>query len=160
MTAFKDFQVACNLSMQKAMQAHQIDATKPPEVGVDARRFTPAATLQSDGDLSRAKTLKFTREAATMLVDETSIAQLAKVARDAPGPVGGPASQQAVGQLSVQWQRQLLEHHGIQMDFGCRALGTTPVRFGSDKEVMTAFQAFTAACMQSMKMAMQRAAKS
>jgi hypothetical protein len=53
----------------------------------------------------------------------------------------------------VQWQRQLLEHHGIQMDFGCRALGETPMRFGSDTEVMTAFEGFAKTCMMSVKRA-------
>ena len=61
---------------------------------------------------------------------------------------------QEMGSLSVQWQRQLLEQNGIQMDFGCRALGEVPQRFGADKEVMTAFKHFTEACSLSMQKAM------
>ena len=153
MTAFREFQVACTTSMQKACQRHMIDQNKPADVAPEARRFKPAAHLQDDGDLSRSKILKFTREAATVLMNDESIRLLARVGRLAPG---GPKSQeamQAMGTLSVQWQRQLLEHHGIQMDFGCRALGETPMRFGSDTEVMTAFETFAQTCMKSVKRA-------
>ena len=153
MTAFREFQVACTTSMQKACQRHMIDQNKPADVAPEARRFKPAAHLQDDGDLSRSKILKFTREAATVLMNDESIRLLARVGRLAPG---GPKSQeamQAMGTLSVQWQRQLLEHHGIQMDFGCRALGETPMRFGSDTEVMTAFETFAQTCMMSVKRA-------
>ena len=66
---------------------------------------------------------------------------------------------QHAGQLSVQWQRQLLEHQGIEMDFGCRALGQTPHRFHSDKEVMKQFMAFQQACMTSMQKAQAKLQK-
>jgi len=159
MTAFADFQKACQQSLQKAMHAEQIERTKPPEVAASERRFVPAAELQKDGELSRSKILKFTREAAAVLVDEESIALLVAAAKAAPGGPMSQAGQSLMGQVSVQWQRQLLEKNAVQDDFGCRALGEVPQRFGKDAEVMTAFQGFTNACMQSMKMAMEQAAK-
>ena len=85
MTAFADFQKACQQSLQKAMHAEQIERTKPPEVAASERRFAPAAELQKDGELSRSKILKFTREAAAVLVDEESIALLVAAAKAAPG---------------------------------------------------------------------------
>jgi hypothetical protein len=38
-------------------------------------------------------------------------------------------------------------------DYGCRQLAAVPERFKSDREVIVAFSAFQAACMQSMKQA-------
>ena len=63
---------------------------------------------------------------------------------------------QRIGQLSVTWQRELLEHLGVQMDFGCRALSEIPHRFGSDQELLASFQQFQMACSKSAQLAMQR----
>ena len=68
-------------------------------------------------------------------------------------------SAHACSQLSVTWQRELLEHLGVEMDFGCRALGEVPYRFGEDREVLQQFQAFQMACAQSGQRAMQQCAK-
>ena len=51
------------------------------------------------------------------------------------------------GMLAITWQREYLEHVGIQQDFGCQALARIPKRFGSDKQVLEAFQEFQKACM-------------
>ena len=62
----------------------------------------------------------------------------------------------ALGNLSVSWQRELLEHLGVEMDHGCRALGETPARFADDEEVMTAFQAFQRMCGESAQLATKK----
>ena len=54
-----------------------------------------------------------------MLLADDSIALLAKAS----------SSTAAMAQLSVRWQRELLEHLGIQMDFGCQALGEVTQRY-------------------------------
>eukprot|EP00966_Prymnesium_polylepis_P261824 6048061-Prymnesium_polylepis.1 len=53
----------------------------------------------------------------------------------------------AAGMLAITWQREYLEHIGIQQDFGCQALARIPKRFGSDRQVAEAFQEFQKACM-------------
>ena len=58
------------------------------------------------------------------------------------------------GEMSVRWQREILEHLGVQMDHGCRALGEVPMRFQDDEEVITSFQKFQQACGESMQKAM------
>ena len=115
---------------------------KPPVVPESERRFAPAAQLQSSGELSKKQILAFTKEATKMLLDDTSLAMLEAA-----------STPQAAGSLSVQWQRQLLEHHGIEAEFGCHALGETATRFGSDKDVMKKFMAFQTACQKAMQKA-------
>ena len=57
--------------------------------------------------------------------------------------------------LSVAWQREMLEHLGIEQDYGCHALSRVPQRFGDDQELMRAFKGFQMACMMSLKKAAQ-----
>ena len=47
----------------------------------------------------------------------------------------------------------MLDHLGIEQDFGCRALGTVPQRFSDDAEVLRAFKTFQTACVLSLKLA-------
>ena len=51
------------------------------------------------------------------------------------------------GMKAIAWQREYLEHVGIDQNFGCQALGRLPKRFGEDQEVMGKFQQFQKACM-------------
>ena len=144
MDAFKAFQQACGASMQKARK----DKDQPPsmaKLSMAERRFNPAAQLQSSGELSKKQILTFTTECARMLLSDESINMLVQA--------GAQGGQQAIGQLSVMWQRQLLEHHGIEAEFGCHALGETATRFGSDKDVMKKFMAFQTACQKAMQKA-------
>ena len=84
-------------------------------------------------------------ECTEMLLQKESLALLAKA-----------GTQQLAGQLSVRWQRELLEHHGLQADWGCQALGMAANHFGSDKEVMEALAGFQQACFKSIELAFQR----
>ena len=91
--------------------------------------------------LCRAPVLQCTE----VLTSDESIQQLA-----ACGSMSG------IGNLSVSWQRELLEHLGVEMDHGCRALGEVPTRFQGDNEVLHAFQAFQQACSQSAEAARKK----
>jgi hypothetical protein len=123
----------------------------PPDVHawlgwlVERLPFLPATALVAPVVSCRRAEWPLRREAASLLHSEESQQLLVKAVAS-----GGKS---ALATVSVQWQRQLLEHHGIQMDFGCRALGETPMRFGSDTEVMTAFEGFAQTCMMSVKRA-------
>ena len=56
--------------------------------------------------------------------------------------------------LSVAWQREMLEHLGVEQDFGCHALSRVPQRFGDeDPELMRAFKGFQMACTMSLRKA-------
>ena len=135
------------VSVNAAVQAAIVDATKPPTKPVVERRFAPkAGALQTSGALSRDFVLAFARQCTEMLTSVTSIEQLAAC-----------DSMSAIGALSVTWQRELLEHLGCDMDHGCRALGDVPMRFHDDSEVMNAFKAFQHACSTSAQRASQRA---
>jgi len=131
------------MAFQSAMNLAMIEITKPPVAPIEKRRFAPAASLQTEGELSREKILEFTRKAREMLFSAESL----KLLRAA-------GSQSAGGKLSVQWQRELLEHVGVQMDHGCQMLGMVPHRYGSDKEVLEAFNGFASACQSSMEKAL------
>ena len=110
------------------------------------RRFAPKeGALQTEGLLSRETTLLFTTKCAEMLLSEQTKTILDKC-----------TSMQEVSTLSVQWQRELLEHVGVEMDFGCKQLGNTPARFPDDKDVLKAFNEFVSACQQSAESAVKR----
>jgi len=134
------------ISVQTAFQGAMIEATKPSKKPADERRFAPKeGTLQSSGPLDRPFVLSFTRKCKEMLTSEESIELLAAC-----------DSVSAIGTVSVQWQRELLEHLGVDMDHGCRALGEVPARFHSDGEVLEAFRAFQMACNSSCQDAQKK----
>ena len=47
----------------------------------------------------------------------------------------------------------MLEHLGVEQDFGCRALSNVPRRFEGDAEVQRAFKGFQTGCVVSLKKA-------
>ena len=96
-----------------------VDASKPAVKPPGQRRFEAAeGALQLDGELAREFVLRFCKECVAMLMSPESIALLvaAEATREAPS-------------LSVCWQRELLEHLGVEQDFGCRVLSNVPRRF-------------------------------
>ena len=80
-----------------------------------------------------------------MLMEEESIALLA-----------ASGSEQECCKVSVRWQRELLEHCGVEMDHGCQALGQTPQRFPGDQEVYQSFVEFQQACGKSAQLAKEK----
>lgn len=125
------------MAVQGAFNNAVIDATKPVAKPAAERRFAPRdGPLQKSGPLDRALVLAFTRKCAEVLTSDESVTLLSKCCPD----------MQALSNLSVTWQRELLEHVGVDMDHGCRALGEVPMRFQQDNEVIKAFQAFQQAC--------------
>ncbi len=134
--------------MQSAVGNAVVQASKPETRAVDQRRFPPKGPteeLQESGQLSREFVLEFTKRCAETLLSEESINMLEAC-----------SSLQEIGQLSVSWQREMLEHLGVQMDFGCKRLGEVPQRFDADTEVMEAFKAFQIACQQSAQAAQRQ----
>ncbi|KAG8460574.1 hypothetical protein KFE25_011349 [Diacronema lutheri] len=129
-----------------------IEVTRPTPKEIALRRFKPAnveggEALQSSGSLTREQVMRFTTEAARWLLERESIEMLARVDDATRGP------------LSVSWQREYLEHLGVEQDFGCRQLALVPERFKGDEGLLKAFAAFQAACMASMKMSAARRAE-
>ena len=104
---------------------------KAPPAGM---RFAPAATLQSEGTLSRELILRFCNLASETLLSTESLALL------------GKASAVEASALSVTWQRELLEQLGVEKDWACAELGMAPMRFNGDAEVLKAFREFQMAC--------------
>ena len=47
----------------------------------------------------------------------------------------------------------MLEHLGVEQDYGCRALSNVPRRFEADPEVLRAFKGFQTGCVVSLKKA-------
>ena len=92
----------------------------------------------------RAFVMNFTKKCFDVLMSEESINLLAQC-----------KDQQEIGQLSVIWQRELIEHFGVQMDFGCQKLGDVPRRFSDDTEVMQSFMRFQQACGESAQKAIK-----
>ena len=134
------------LSIQSALQGAMIEATKPETKPEAERRFPPKeGPLQTKGALERSLVLAFTRKCSEVLVSDESIVLLA-----------ASGNMQGIGNLSVSWQRELLEHLGVEMDHGCRALGEVPRLFQGDNEVLHAFQAFQQACSSSAEMARKK----
>ena len=139
-------------ALRMAVQAqitHAILETTKPESKPEAERRFPAkaGALQRSGPLDRETVLAFTRKCTEVLLSEDSIDRLAAVAH----------SMSAVGNLSVTWQRELLESFGVDMDHGCRALGDVPTRFQDDQEVLHSFMGFQQACGTSAQKAVQLA---
>ena len=125
------------------------------------RRFKPSdSTLQTDGHLSRAFVLKFTRKCAEVLTSDESVGLLAdclsQPSFDGENCRFEQSDMHKLSMLSVAWQKELLEHLGVEMEHGCQALGQVPMRFQKDKEVISAFKAFTEACGKSADLAAQR----
>ena len=122
-----------------------IDANKPSVKPKEERRFAPAeGALQSSGELSKEFVLHFCKETTAMLMGAETIALLVAAEPNKEAPM-----------LSVAWQREMLEHLGIEQDYGCHALSRVPQRFGDDQELMRAFKGFQMACMMSLKKAAQ-----
>ena len=134
LASFQAFQEACQMSLTRAFARAN---------GERERRFAPAESLQSEGKLGREKILEFTSAAVTMLTSEESQALLGK----ADGP-------QEAGALSVTWQRELLEHLGVEMNFGCAQLGLASKRFENDAKVMKAMYTFQTTCQTSIQQAL------
>ncbi|KAL1524739.1 hypothetical protein AB1Y20_019622 [Prymnesium parvum] len=137
---------AAFLKMKKMAEAFvesaMIEASRPPEVPVELRRFAPAkGELQTEGDFSREKALEFLTGVKDVLMSEESIKLVAKC------PGEGQEFMKHAGMLAITWQREYLEHVGVQQDFGCQALNRVPGRFSKDQEVLLAFQDFQKACM-------------
>lgn len=136
------------MAIQNVMQRALIEAIKPQVKSPEQRRFAPkeggAEALQRTGPLSRDFILTFTKKCVEMLMDEESVELLSQC-----------EGMNEIGQLSVGWQRELLEHLGVEQDYGCRKLGEVPHRFGDDPEVMQNFAKFQQACSQSAQAAMK-----
>ena len=130
------------LSIHSALQGAMIDATKPEVKPVEERRFPPKADLQTQGPLKRAFVVKFTQKCVEVLLSPESLDILSSC-----------GTMQEMGALSVRWQRELLEHLGVEMDHGCRALGEVPHRFHDDREVLQSFALFQSACGESAQKA-------
>jgi len=139
MNAFQAFQQTCQSSLMAAYA---------DDVPTGVRRFAPAESLQKNGKLSREKLLEFTTAAVEMLADDETLAML-----------GEAGSSQVAGALSVQWQRELLEHLGIEMDFGCGQLGLVGHRFANDSKVLAAMHAFQTSCQAAIQRALMMRAK-
>ena len=139
--AFGRLRLAMQRTISRAIPTAQPTVTK--------RRFAPkSGALQTSGELTREQAIAFTTQCAQMLLSDESIAMLAR----AP-------STSAMATLSVSWQRELLEHLGIQMDFGCASLGEVPHRFADDDELLAAFDRFQLACETSAEKAANMAAR-
>ena len=61
------------MAVQRVMNEACLDATKPPSLPVGERRFAPAETLQTTGELSKQQILAFTTECAKVRLDDASI---------------------------------------------------------------------------------------
>ena len=132
-------------AIQSAFQNAMLEATKPAERPAEQRRFPPKeGEMQRTGVLSREFVLAFTTKCVEVLMNDESLTMLSAC-----------SGMQEMGMLSVSWQRELLEHLGVQMDFGCRALGDVPMLFGQDQEVLEKFKSFQQACSDSAQQATQ-----
>jgi hypothetical protein len=137
--AHKRLRELCEMLPKEAV----VDASKPDVKPPGQRRFEAAeGALQTEGELSRDFVLRFCKEAVAMLMAPESIDLLvaAEAQREAPS-------------LSVCWQREMLEHLGVEQDYGCRALSNVPRRFEGDAEVLRAFKGFQTGCVVSLKKA-------
>lgn len=97
------------------MQSAMLAASKPPEKPLDQRRFAPASTLQSSGELSRETAHVFLTGIEKILMSDESVQMLVDI----------PAEDEQTfmkmgGMTSIAWQREYLEHCGVQQDFGCQ----------------------------------------
>jgi len=95
-----------------------VELSRPKMKEGDDRRFKPKATpegepaeLQTKGPLSREVVVRFCEEANKMLISDESIDLLAKM------------SEQEAGPASVAWQREYLEHLGVQQVRARASLG-------------------------------------
>jgi hypothetical protein len=141
MTAFSAFQQACQNSARKALAAR----SGSEEGERKPLRFPPKKKLQTTGPLTREFLLAFSRKCAEVLTSDESIQLLSEC-----------PDMRVLSQLSVTWQRELLEHLGVEADHGCQELAMTPRRFGDDAKVMNAFTEFTKSCELSARRALER----
>mmetsp|Transcript_10035 Transcript_10035/g.25995 ORF Transcript_10035/g.25995 Transcript_10035/m.25995 type:complete len:551 (+) Transcript_10035:56-1708(+) len=135
-----------NESINNLGRDASIEARKPTLAEIERRRFRPAnadngPALLTEGKVPREMLLRFCTEVYKVLISEESISQLASTPPE------------KMGELSIAWQREYLEHVGIEQDHGCRELSDIPRRFQEDREMLKAFQAFQTACMIAMKKA-------
>ena len=142
--ATTQFMNACAGTFNSVMDRLGVPESERPGGGSQKagreRRYAAASELQQEGELSREQVLSFCARVQKELMGADALETLAS-----------ESDTQSAGRRAIQLQRELLEAEGIEQEFGCRSLGSVPVRFIEDPEVMRAFKAFQTACVLALK---------